>query len=150
MGEIIYLKPKEEDLPLINAILEQARGNNRDMSAGDFLVAVSGKKIVGCGRFRKLSGGGLELSSIAVLEEYRGHGIGSEIIGRLLREADDKPIYLECFEERKEFYRRFGFEIAEDQYLPADFKKEFVSLKSWLADQGKKAIAMKRAGKKAI
>jgi N-acetylglutamate synthase-like GNAT family acetyltransferase len=150
MDKVIYLRPKEEDIPQIKDILDGVRGNNRDLKADDFWVAAAGEKIVGCGRFRKLSGGCLELSSIAVLEEYRGHGIGSEIIGRLLREAGDKPIYLECFEERKEFYGKFGFEIAEDRYLPADFKEEFVFLKSWLAGQGKKAIAMEKAGKKAI
>jgi len=144
MDEIIYLKPKEEDLPRITAILEEAKGNARELKAEDFLVAGLGSKIIGCGRIRKLPEGDLELSSVAVLQEHRGQGVGSEIIRRLLQKVNE-PVYLECFGEKEGFYRPFGFEIAADQDLPPGFKEEFVFLRGRFAEQGKTAIAMKRA-----
>jgi N-acetylglutamate synthase-like GNAT family acetyltransferase len=147
MEGVVYLKPKEEDLPRITAILEEARGNIRELKADDFLVAILGGKIIGCGRIRKLPGGALELSSVAILQEYRGRGIGSEIIRGLLKKVGDKPVYLECFGEKETFYRPFGFEIAAEDDLPLGFKEEFIFLKRLFADKGKTAIAMKRAVK---
>lgn len=46
---------------------------------------------------------------LEVLPEYRGQGIGSELVGRLLRRLGDRyMVDLVCDEELVAFYERFG------------------------------------------
>lgn len=145
MEEIIYSRPEEKDLPEIKNILDAVSGNSREMKAEDFLIAKSAGIIVGCGRLRKISTGSFELGSVAVLPEYRDRGIGGGIIERLLQGAEEKSVYLDCLKEKEGFYGRFGFKAADEDDLPAGFKEDFLSIKAWLADKGREAIAMKRA-----
>jgi len=105
------------DQPTISAMVRDARLNPFRLHWRDFLVAEDERRIVGIGQVRPHGDGSRELSSLVVAQEYRGTGVGSQIVWALLaREAG--PVCLFCREQLSPFYARFGFRIAESQALP--------------------------------
>lgn len=63
----------------------------------------------------------LYLATLAVDPKYQGRGLGRNLVETLLAQADreGRRCYLETEVERNiGFYRRFGFEVAEELVLP--------------------------------
>lgn len=61
----------------------------------------------------------LEIVELHLLSEYRGHGIGSDIIQRLQKEciAQHRKIHIGCFKENhraKSLYQKLGFTQMEE------------------------------------
>lgn len=77
------------------------------------LCAFSGGQLVGMGRI--VSDGWLNayLCGLGVLEEYRGLGIGAELVSRLLRRCRASGLYVQllCEERLAAHYRKLGFEV---------------------------------------
>jgi N-acetylglutamate synthase-like GNAT family acetyltransferase len=91
----------------------------------DFVIAVeedSGEK-AGFGRLRIHTGDDeevTELTSLGVLEAWRGQGVGAHVIERLVEQASDQDFdVVYAFVENPEYLQQFGFEPAEDESLPA-------------------------------
>ena len=60
----------------------------------------------------------VELASLAVSDEWRGSGVGREIVSQLLREHQG-PIYLVCEDHLIGFFRDFDFNlIPTSEMLP--------------------------------
>ncbi len=68
--------------------------------------------------------GSVYLSDMYVREEYRGQGVGGEVMGRLCEFADGYGLDIRCIpssdddgggdERLMRFYGRFGFEVERD------------------------------------
>ena len=74
------------------------------------------KELVGFGSLhlsRKVRGGLIGfIEEIAILDNYRGKGIGKLILKNLITKAREESCYklvLECREENTEFYQKIGF-----------------------------------------
>lgn len=88
-------------------------------SVQEFVVAVEGENVVGCGAMHVLWEDVAEVRTVAVTEELRGKGIGHKILEQLIdraREVGVKKIFCLTFET--EFFGRHGFE--EIQGSPVD------------------------------
>ena len=77
------------------------------------------EKVIGFGSLhlsRKIRGGIIGfIEEIAVLENYRGRGIGKLIMQELIVKARNENCYklvLECREEKKFFYEKLGFNCS--------------------------------------
>ena len=75
------------------------------------VVALDGDRVVG---FVNAIGDGVLSAFIPLLEvlpEYRGRGVGSELMRRMLAELEDiRAVDLCCDAELEVYYRRFGME----------------------------------------
>jgi len=79
-------------------------------SVQEFVVAVDGEKIVGCGAMHVLWEDVAEVRTVAVVEELRGKGVGHQILLKLIERAEGvgvKRIFCLTFET--EFFGRHGF-----------------------------------------
>jgi amino-acid N-acetyltransferase len=82
----------------------------------NFLVAEDGAKIVGIGQLRQHSGC-QELGSLVTLPEYRGQGIGSQLVAALEARAS-RPLYLFCPQYRESFYQQHGYVRVNRRDVP--------------------------------
>ena len=74
------------------------------------------------GRLRVVRGDTIYIGGIQILPEWRGEGIGTQIIEHLIHEADEKlvPITLEVRHNNTEaynLYERLGFQVVEEDEI---------------------------------
>lgn len=122
--EIIYRNAQERDLVFILEIVKSVSGDYRDFIFEQFLIAESQHKIIGCVRIKKMAEC-FELASLTVLPEYRGAGIGSNLVIKILEKNKNRPVYILCSKKRESFYKRLGFETAEVENLPNPMGEEY-------------------------
>lgn len=90
----------------------------------DYVIAVDEESNTraGFGRIRIHKSGAdeyCELTSLGVLDGWRGQGVGAHIVERLIENAADldfETVY--AFVEAPEYLEQFGFEQQEDEDLP--------------------------------
>ena len=78
-------------------------------------------KIVGTTRYR-LAGDQVKIERIAVKKEYRGQGIGREIVKFALRSIDKqhpRGVYLHAQTVAEDFYRKLGFQPVGERFMEA-------------------------------
>ncbi|MBI2271887.1 MAG: GNAT family N-acetyltransferase [Bacteroidetes bacterium] len=111
------------------------------MKPEQFLVAKVGTKVIGFGRI-KVYPDTLELCSLGVLSEYRGRGIGKELVNELIKKANRQTVFLVCI--IPDFFKCFGFE-ATDIY-PDSLKPKINYCIGTLGgcDDGQEYVVMKR------
>ena len=126
---------------MLMEILRAVRGDTKDMSGEQFVIAKDAEKIIGCTRIKQLSDC-LELASVAVLSEYRKHGIGLALVKYILETDNQRPIYLLCFAETCNFYQKAGFSIIDLNLLPNSLKQEYDRVALLLKDSNKRIEAM--------
>lgn len=83
-------------------------------SVQEFVVAVDGDQVIGCGALHVLWEDVAEVRTVAVLEELRGKGIGHRILEQLIERASNlgvKRIFCLTFET--EFFGRHGFSAIQ-------------------------------------
>ena len=83
-------------------------------SVQEFVVAVDGEKLVGCGAMHVLWEDVAEVRTVAVAEELRGKGVGHQILLKLIERAEAvgvKKIFCLTFET--DFFGRHGFKEIE-------------------------------------
>ncbi len=88
-------------------------------SVQEFTVAIDNDEVVGCGALHVLWEDLAEVRTVAVAENYRGKGIGHQILEAIIvraRQIGVKRIFCLTFET--EFFGRHGFE--EIQGTPVD------------------------------
>ena len=88
-----------------------------------FIVPVNERgQVIACGQIKPHGTDIRELTSIAVLPEYRGQGIARAVIEMLLRE-NPKPLYLMCISHNGPMYEKFGFHVIPDEKMPRYFSR---------------------------
>jgi predicted GNAT family N-acyltransferase len=71
------------------------------------------------------------MERFAVLKEYRGKGIGEELVKYTFDKLKDNDfIYLNAQESVIKFYKKFGFEVVGDCFFEADIPHKRMILKS--------------------
>ena len=101
----------------IRGILEKLDGDMANFDISQFVVAKNEGKIIGCVRIKVFIDRSLELASLAVLPEYQGQGVGSELIRKILLSKPARPIFLLTSSGNEKFYKRFGFNIINSDNL---------------------------------
>jgi len=122
-----------------------------------FLVAMDedGQR-VGFGQIRELgeAGGLWELASIYVVQEWRGRGLGSELVRRLLDAHSSagnslSSVYLLTIASTLGFYSRLGFTQCEDANVPKSMAFEVAAGSVISSVLGNKLVCMKYDSAKA-
>jgi predicted GNAT family N-acyltransferase len=75
-------------------------------------LVIMGGQGMGCGRWRRTDYG-FKIERMAVLESFRGKGVGALVINTLLKdlpEANHLPVYLHAQTHAVSFYERHGFQ----------------------------------------
>ena len=116
---------QSDHLDEIISLIKSVEGDTESILASEFMVAVRNSHIVGCGRIKIYADGTHELGSIAVKEELRSTGIGTQLISALLRFCLYRPVYLLCIEQNVNFFSRFGFAVADQQNVPLGLIPKF-------------------------
>jgi amino-acid N-acetyltransferase len=91
----------------------------------DFIVAVEGGEVVGCGALTALSPGVGEVRTLAVREDQSGRGIGRAVVQRLLEIAGEREFAeVLALTRRVSFFSGLGFEVTKrerfEEKLAAD------------------------------
>lgn len=85
----------------------------------EFVVAVSDEEIVGCGALHVLWEDLAEVRTVAVVEKFRGQGIGHQILENIIDRAKKVGVKrLFCLTFETDFFGRHGF--TEIQGAPVD------------------------------
>ena len=93
------------------------------------ILAYIGGKAIGTARWR-FSEEGAKMERFAVLKEYRGKGVGEELVKYTLDKLrDNNFIYLNAQESVIKFYEKFGFEVVGDRFYEADIPHTKMILK---------------------
>lgn len=142
MNEIIYRKADDNDLPQILELLFDRDDKSR-LTAGEFMVADEGSRILACGRIKQMEDSSLEMASFAVGPAYQKQGIGGKLARLLIDQEPRRPIYLMCRKTRQGFYEKAGFKEINPKELPATILAEFVPRRDRLAKTGIAGVAMK-------
>lgn len=112
-----------DDFPAIRGLIRAVRINPTGLDWRRFIIAVDGQgKLIGCGQVKLHGDGSRELASIAVKPAWRGQGIASAIIERLI-ELYPGPLYLTCRPPLSPFYERFGFRRLSGSAAPPYFRR---------------------------
>ena len=87
--------------------------------AGRFVVALRGKKLIGCAELAPLSQTVAEVRSLAVDKSERGNGIGTEIVAELRRRARREGFETLCaFTHSPSYFTNMGFSIVPHPWVP--------------------------------
>lgn len=138
---ITYSRATLDDTKTLMEILRSVRGDTKDISGEQFVIAKDAEKIIGCTRIKQLSDC-LELASVAVLPEHRKQGVGLELVKHILGTDSRRPVYLLCFAETCNFYKKAGFDIIDLNLLPNSLKQEYARVATLLKDSNRRIEAM--------
>ena len=102
-------------------VTPQLEWDGIDEKAIHFLV-YKDEKAIGCARALVIENH-MQLGRMAILKEYRGEGIGSNLIEKAITTAKLNQLSLidisaQCY--AIDFYKKFGFKVISDIYLDAD------------------------------
>ena len=109
---------------LITANLEEGHLLPRSLEelvvhAGRFVIAVRGKKIVGCAELAPLSPQVAEVRSLAVTALERGRGVGTLLVDELRQRARVEGFDKLCaFTHTPGYFSQMGFSIVPHLWLP--------------------------------
>ena len=96
-------------------------------SIQEFIVAVDGDQVIGCGALHVLWEDLAEVRTVAVKSEYHHQGIGHRIIEAIVERA--KSIGIErifCLTFQTEFFAKHGFEVIEGTPVEPDVYAELL------------------------
>ena len=144
------------DAPPIAAKLLSMKMNPLGVDPSRFLVAESDGARIGFGQIRPLgdtSDGSKplwELASIYVEDDFRGKGIGSALVQRLLERHTSQgraltDTFLLTLEPTVNWYEQFGFERLPTSRVPKPMELEVKAGEALSAVLGNKLVAMQGA-----
>jgi amino-acid N-acetyltransferase len=96
-------------------------------SVQEFVVAVSGDQVIGCGALHVLWEDLAEVRTVAVKEEFHKNGIGHQIIEAIIDRA--RLIGVErifCLTFQTEFFGKHGFKVIEGTPVEPDVYQELL------------------------
>lgn len=86
---------------------------------GNFVVAEDEGKLVGCGSLLKLGSDLVEIRSLGIADGYKGQGIGSKLVDKLLAEAKEQRIpKVMALTYEAGFFRKNGFSVVDKEIFP--------------------------------
>ncbi len=94
-------------------IPESEEWDDADENSSHVLVFSEKRDVVGTGRIEANG----KIARLAVLAEYRGQGVGSAMLARLVEEARQRgfgQVYLHAQTHALNFYKKFGFVSDEE------------------------------------
>ncbi len=107
---------------------EEIEMDEFDDVATHILAYIDGKA-VGTARWR-FTDEGCKMERFAVLKEYRGKGVGKELVKYTLEKLkDNNLIYLNAQESVIKFYKKYGFEVVGDCFYEANIPHKKMILK---------------------
>jgi amino-acid N-acetyltransferase len=96
-------------------------------SLQDFRVAQVDGVIAGCGALHVLWEDLAEIRTLAVAKEFRGHGVGSALMRRLIADAEELGVErIFCLTFETEFFGGHGFVPIEGQAVAHDVYAELL------------------------
>lgn len=119
--DVIIRPATVADASAIRTIIRAARLNPFGLDWQRFLVAEADGRVIGTGQVKSHSDGSRELSSIAVIPEWRGQGIASAIITAMLA-RETGTLHLMCRSSLEPFYAAFGFRRIEWPEFPQSLR----------------------------
>jgi amino-acid N-acetyltransferase len=134
---MIEIRPaRTSDIKGIRALIDTFALNGRLLnketvtlyeSVQEFIVAVDGEKIVGCGALHILWEDLAEVRTVAVSQELHGSGVGHKILNAIIERA--KAIGVErlfCLTFETHFFGRHGFTEIEGTPVAPDVYTELL------------------------
>ncbi len=107
---------------------EEIEMDEFDVVATHLLAYINGKP-VGTARWR-FTAGGAKMERFAVLNEYRGKGVGEALVKYTLNKLKDNDlVYLNAQESVIKFYEKYGFEVVGDRFYEANIPHKKMILK---------------------
>lgn len=86
---------------------------------GEFVVAENEGSVIGCGSLCQLGSDLVEIRSLGISDGYKGKGIGSMLVDRLLEEARRREIpKVMALTYEVSFFKKNGFTIVEKEIFP--------------------------------
>jgi len=117
----IYIREATaEDDSTIKTMIRRARLDPTSLKWQNFLIAEHEGDIVGIGQIKPYPGCE-ELGSLVTKRDYRGQGVGEQMIVALEARAG-RPLYLLCAAKMESYYQRFGYEAISWWNAPAFLK----------------------------
>ena len=90
-------------------------------SVQEFIVAVSGDEVIGCGALHVLWEDLAEVRTVAVAESIRGQGVGHQILDKIISRAAEIGIRrIFCLTFETKFFGAHGFEEIEGAPVAPD------------------------------
>lgn len=106
---------------------EHHEWDHADENSSHVLAMSEKRDVVGTGRLEPNG----KIARVAVVAEYRGQGVGSAILNRLIRAAKDAGhdrVYLHAQTQALNFYKKMGFISDERAFLEAGIPHVLASL----------------------
>jgi amino-acid N-acetyltransferase len=93
----------------------------------EFMVAVKGSEVLGCGALHVFWENLGEVRTLAVAEGHTGHGIGSALLDALVQKASNLGLsQLFCLTFEAEFFSRHGFQRVDEHIVEPEVYVELV------------------------
>ena len=114
----------QDDQSKINSLIRSVRINPTRLDWRRFAVAVDEEDaLIGCGQVKPHRDGSRELSSLAVVENWRGRGVARALMEWLMAKHAS-PLWLTCRSSLVPLYERFGFrEVQRTENQPPYFRR---------------------------
>lgn len=130
-----------DDQAVIRDMIRAARLDPTGLHWSHFWIAEHDGEVVGIGQVRPYPNC-RELGSLVVRADYRGRGVGAQIVQTLL-EQEKGTVYLECELHNEAFYNRFGFRRIPRLQAPMPLRLKLIAALG-LRLFGIQVIGMKR------
>ena len=115
---------REEDQPVISAMVRRARLNPSNLHWERFVIADDGSRTVGVAQLRRHADGATELASLVVEPGVRRQGIAMQMVDALL--ADERaPVYALIDRRFVEHFTRWGFAPVHPSELPRSVSRGY-------------------------
>ncbi|MFC5405144.1 N-acetyltransferase [Cohnella soli] len=84
-----------------------------------FFVAQDGERLIGCGSLCRLGNDLVEIRSLGIVDGYKGQGVGSRLVDKLMAEAEAQGIpKVMALTLEASFFLKNGFTIVEKEIFP--------------------------------
>ncbi|MCQ1534697.1 GNAT family N-acetyltransferase [Methanosarcina sp. KYL-1] len=117
MTETLIRKAEKKDLLTIQKLLSTYFLDMEELEAEDFILAEKDGKVIGCAALIKRRGNETdfqEIHSIAVHPNFRGKGIGRELVEHLIKNDPEPALELYVRTTAPGFFEKLGFEKLPD------------------------------------
>jgi len=112
-------------------LLPRSAGDIRDTLA-TWIVAELDGTLAGCGSLHQMSRSRMEVRSLVVRADYRGHGIGAAIVRQLIARAwntEAECVY--ALTRAVSFFARLGFQVTDRANIPEKLAHDCVPCPLW-------------------
>jgi|Deesub1362A_J573_1020465.scaffolds.fasta_scaffold06237_3 N-acetylglutamate synthase-like GNAT family acetyltransferase len=111
MKNLKIVPAKEEDMPLIRKYIELFRLDDENLHHSQFFLAKLKGELAGFARIKPYKET-FELGCLAVLEKYRGKGIGKEIVKYLINIFPQDEVFVTT--NIPSYFEKLGFETVKN------------------------------------